>query len=97
MDGHPHIHENIAIFINSSRKSCRSANYIFVETINDKERFMSMFAQLYVCVAKNQYLLVKDELLVDHNYHRLEPTRKQRQVDGIPLEVPMGHKKKQIK
>jgi hypothetical protein len=73
MDGHPCIHGNIVGFINNSKKQCRNANCIFVETINDKERFMSRIVKLYVCVVAIQNLFVEDELLVDYNFSRPIP------------------------
>jgi hypothetical protein len=57
------IHGNIALFIKNSRNKQRSRNCIFVETIIDKERFMSRIAKLYVYVATIQNLFVKDRIV----------------------------------
>lgn len=60
---------------------------IFVETINDKERFMSRIVKLYVCLVAVHNLFVKDELPVDYCFSRFILIQKQIQAVGLPLEV----------
>jgi hypothetical protein len=88
-----HTHGNIARFINSCRCSLFSANCSFEEHSNDKEFFMKRKASRFVVVHAIHSLSPGDELLINYNFCR-PPTTHQRQLAlGLPLDIPLGHKK----
>jgi len=69
-----------------------NVNCLFVDIVNDKERFMSKTMKLYVCIVAIQILFVRDELLVDYSFYRSMHIQKQSQVVDLPSEVPTEHK-----
>jgi hypothetical protein len=96
IDGHPCTHGNIAGFINSCRCSLFSANCSFEEHSNDKEFFMKRKASRFVVVHAICSLSPGDELLINYNFHRPPTTHQRWLALGLPLDIPLGCKKKII-
>ena len=92
------VHElgNITGFINSSRASLFSANCCFEEHSNDKEFFMKKKASTFFVVHVVRSLSPSDELLINYNFHKPPNTHQKPLALGLPLDVPLGHKKKNI-
>ena len=96
INGCPQTHGNITGFINSSRSSLFSANCCFKEHSNEKDFFMKNKASIFVVVHPIHSLSLSDELLIHYNFPR-PPTACQKCIAlGLPLDVPLGHKKKNI-
>ena len=96
IDGHPCTHGNIAWFINSCRCSLFTANCSFKEHSNDKELFMKRNASNFFTVHAIHNLSHGDEFLIDYNFHRSPTTSQMQLTIRLPLEAPLGRKKKII-
>jgi hypothetical protein len=96
IDGHPWTHGNIAGFINSCRSSLFSENCSFEEHSNDKEFFMKRKASIFLVVHAICSLSLGDKLLIKYNFRRPPTTHQKCFAFGLPLDVPLGHKKKMI-
>ena len=96
INGHPRTHRNISRFINSSRSSSFSENCCFEEHSNDKEFFMKNKASRFVVVHEVCSLSLGDKLLIRYNFHRPPTTHQKCLALGLPLDIPLGHKKKNI-
>jgi hypothetical protein len=96
IDGHPRTHGNITRFINSCKASLFSANCSFEEHSNDEEFFMNKKALKFVVVHAIHSLSLVDDLLINFNFHR-PPTAHQKHLAlGLPLNIPLGRKKKMM-
>jgi hypothetical protein len=73
-----------------------SANCSFEEHSNHKEFFMKKKASKFVVVHAIHSLSPGDELLINYNFHRPPTSHKKCLVLGLPLDVPLGRKKKMI-
>ena len=96
IDSCPRTHGNIVGFINRSKSSLFSANCCFEKHSNDKEFLMKRKASRFVVVHTICSLSPSDELLINYNFCRLPTTRQKCLALGLPLDVPLGHKKKNI-
>ena len=93
---HPCTHRKNARFINIFRCSLFSANCSFEEHSNDKDLFMKNKASIFVVVHAIRSLSLGDELLINYKFRRPTNTHQIRIALGLPLDIPLGRKKKFI-
>ena len=83
-------------FINSCRASLFSGNCSFEEHSNDKEFCMKRNTSGFVVVHAIHCSSLGDELLINYNFCRLPTIHEKFLALCLPLEVPLGHKRKMI-
>ena len=96
IDGRPCTHGNIAKFINSSRWSLFFANFPFEELSNDNDFFMKSKASRFFVVHAIGCLYPSDKLLIEHEFHRPPTSHERHLALGLPLDTPLGRKKKKL-
>jgi len=97
IDGHPRTHGKIVGFINSYRSSLFSANCSFEDHSIDKELFMKMKASKFVVVHAIHIFSPSNEFLINYNFRRPPNSHQKHLSLGLPLYIPLGHKKNMIK
>jgi hypothetical protein len=96
IDGHPRTHGNIAEFIKRCRSSLFSENCSFEEHSTYKKFFMKRNASRFIVVQEIHSMSPGHKLLINYNSCKPPIARKKCLALGLPLNMPLGHKKKII-
>ena len=93
IDGHPHTHGSIVGFINGYRFSLITACCLFEEHSNGNDLFMKRKTSLFFRVHVVRSLSSGDKLLRKYNFCGPRTSHKRQFALGLPLDVPLRHKR----